>query len=241
MLSSDLVAKGQDGARLPAAVHDLAMRLGANPQGQSQRVTLEQVGRMKLSLDAKRWTPFTARQDIWSETCAFDWRARMAPFGAISVQDALLDGEGRLSVKALGFVPIARAEHSAALTRSELMRYLAELAWAPDAIFRNTALRWRELGADMLAVSAGIGEGAAEVVMNLDSDGRIASGLAPDRPRSLTAPLLPTRWPWRFWDYRQCAGRWIPFAGEVGWEIDGKEIVYWQGQLKSWSLETAPR
>ena len=35
------------------------------------------------------------------------------------------------------------------------MRYLAELAWAPDAILLNAGLRWREDGPDKLAVSAG--------------------------------------------------------------------------------------
>jgi hypothetical protein len=72
------------------------------------------------------------------------------------------------------------------------MRYLAELAWAPDAILLNTALRWREEGLDMLAVSAGSVETASEVLLSLDSEGRIAGAFAPDRPRSATPPILPT-------------------------------------------------
>ena len=194
----DLIAAKQDDVRLPEPVHDLAVRLGADTQTPPQRVTLQQIGRMKLSVDAKTWTPFAARQEIWTQVCAFDWRARMGPFGAISVRDALLEGGGRLSVKALGIVPLARARHSAALTRSELMRYLAELAWTPDAILHNSALRWRAVGADTFVVSAGAGEAAAEVTFSLDQDGRIAAGFAPDRARSLTSPFLPTRWPWRF-------------------------------------------
>ena len=59
----------------------------------------------------------------------------------ISARDALRDREARFDVLALGVIPIARAEHSSALMRGELMRYLAELAWAPDAILVNTALR----------------------------------------------------------------------------------------------------
>ena len=30
------------------------------------------------------------------------------------------------------------------------------------------------------------------------------------------------------------AALWIPFAGEVAWEIDGKEEVYWQGRIETW-------
>ena len=29
-------------------------------------------------------------------------------------------------------------------------------------------------------------------------------------------------------------GFWIPFAGEVAWEIDGRQEVYWQGRVETW-------
>ena len=180
---------------------------------------------------------FTATQTISTNSCEFDWRARAGPFGVISVRDAVTNGEGRLDVVALGFIPIARAEHSAALMRGELMRYLAELPWAPDAILFNTELRWREDGPDQLAVSAGAGETAAEVILNLDSEGRIVGAFAPDRPRSATTPFLPTPWRGRFSGYRHHDNMWLPFAGEVAWEIDGKEEVYWQGRIESWKTQ----
>lgn len=232
----DLVARtpADDEARLPKAARELAHVLGAEADHAGAAVSLKQAGRMKLSIDAKTWTRFTALQTISTRACGFDWRARMGPLGMIAVQDALIDGRGKLAVKALGIAPLARATPSDALTRSELMRYLAELAWAPDAILLNTALRWREIDAATLGVSAGIGPAAAEVFFTLNGDGTIAGGYAPDRPRSLVAPFLPTRWTWRYSDYRRCEGRFIPFAGEVAWEIDGKELVYWQGHLTDW-------
>jgi len=221
-------------AHLPAAVCDLALRLGAEPKSGPRDVRLKQTGRMKPKLDAASWMPFTATQTISTRTCAFDWLAHAGRFGMISARDALTNGEGRLDVMALGFIPIARAEHSPALMRGELMRYLAEIAWAPDAILHNTNLRWREDGPDTLAVSAGSSEIASEVVLSLDSEGRISGAFAADRPRSATAPILPTPWHGRFADYRRHEGRWLPFAGEVAWEIEGSEIVYWQGRLVDW-------
>ena len=225
------------GARLPSAVRDLAMRLGADPNLGPRRVRLTQTGRMKTRLEATSWMSFTATQTISTQTCAFDWQARMGPLGLISVRDKMADGGGQLNVRALGVVPIVQSRSTAALTRGELMRYLAEIAWAPDAILHNTELRWRVDGPDLLAISAGSGETASEVLLSLDSDGRISGGFAPDRPRSATPPTLPTPWRGRFSDYRRHEGRWLPFAGEVGWEIDGMEIVYWQGRINRWELE----
>ncbi len=221
-------------ARVPSAVYDLAMRLGVNPKRLRSRVRLAQTGRMKRTLGAEAWMAFTATQTISARACEFDWRARAGPFGVVSANDTLKNGEARFDIFALGFIPIARAEHSPALIRGELMRYLAEIAWAPDAILLNPALHWREDAPDRLAVSAGTGEGAAEVMFRLDNEGRIASAFAPDRPRSATAPVLPTPWRGRFSDYRLHGSAWLPFAGEVEWEIDAKLETYWQGRIEQW-------
>lgn len=102
------------------------------------------------------------------------------------------------------------------------------------AILLNTALRWRVERPNSSAVSVGAGETAWEVLLTLDSDGRIAVAFAADRPRSATAPCLPTPWRGRFSDYRHHIGLWLPYAGEVAWEIDGKDVVYWQGRTESW-------
>jgi hypothetical protein len=223
--------------RLPAAVYDLALRLGVNPESNRSTIRLKQSGRMR-QIGAASWMSFSAAQTIWARVCAFDWRARTGPLGMISVRDSLSGGEGRLDVTALGIIPISRAEPSAALMRGELMRYLAELAWAPDAILLNTELRWREDAADSLAVSAGAGETVAEVMLRLDGEGRIAEAFAPDRPRSPKPPFLPTPWRGRFSNYRRHNDMWLPFTAEVGWEIGGKETIYWQGRIDHWQAST---
>ena len=132
-------------------------------------------------------------------------------------------------------IPIVRAARTPELVRGEMMRYLAELAWTPAAILLNTNLRWRVDGPDTLAVSAGLGEAAPQVSLSLDGDGRIAGAYALDRPRSVAATSVPTPWRGRFSDYRIHEGRWIPSAGEVAWEIDGKPVVYWQGTIETWA------
>jgi hypothetical protein len=232
-------AENEFRARLPAAAYDLAMRLGVKPEDDRQSVSLTQSGRMKRSLDSSDWMAFTADQTISTHACEFDWRAKAGPFGLISGRDALVDGEGRFDILALGIVPLARAEHTPALVCGELMRYLAEIAWAPSAILLNRTLRWRTDGPDTLSVGAGLGDTAAEVLLSLDSDGRIASGFAPDRPRSATAPTLPTPWRGCFSDYRLHGDFWLPFAGEVGWEIDGRQVPYWECRIETWTATLA--
>jgi hypothetical protein len=227
-------AEPHDHTRLPAAVYDLAVRLGAKPGDDRSTVTLTQSGRMKRNLDGDAWMDFTATQTISTRACEFDWQAQAGPLGMVSARDALKNGEGQFDITALGFILIGRAEHTSALMRGELMRYLAELAWVPHAILLNTTLSWRVDDPDTLAVSAGAGEAACEVLLSLDTDGRIAGAYAHDRPRSAKAPFLPTPWRGRFSDYRHHNGLWLPFAGEVGWEINGKDVVYWQGRIVEW-------
>lgn len=222
---------------LPAAVVDLARRLGVQATDNPPCIRLTQTGHMKRTLESASWMAFTACQTIATHRCAFDWRAKVGPFGLISGRDALEDGDGRFDITALGIIPLARAQHTAALVRGELMRYLAEIAWAPHAILHNPELRWQVDGPDTLSVSAGVGATASEVILGLDSDGRIATAFAADRPRSATAPILPTPWHGRFSDYQLFDSIWIPMAAEVAWTVAAKDVVYWRCQVACWHAD----
>ncbi|MEI8144938.1 MAG: DUF6544 family protein [Alphaproteobacteria bacterium] len=212
----------------------LAQRLGAKTGDHRSTVHLTQTGRMRVSNDA-RWTSFKASQSVSVTRCAFDWRARTGAFGLQWIRDSLDHGEGSLSVKALGLIPLARFEPSAALTQGQLIRYLAELPLAPDAILRNNALVWRSLGSHQLSVSSGLGENAAEVTFTLDDEGMVADMFAL-RPRAVGSEFKPTPWLARFSDYRLHEGRRLPFRAEVTWKIEGTPHLVWQGRMTDWQL-----
>lgn len=184
-----------------------------------------------------RWMRFTATQRIDVQHPAFRWRAHTGPFGLLSVCDALQDDQPTLEVKMLG-LRIVRAAPNPSTTKGEIMRYLAELAWAPDAIMRNERLDWRVLGPDTLSVAYAAPSARGEVQLRLDCEGRIASIHAPDRPRKEGAAFVERPWHGRFFDYRWHGGRWLPFAGEVGWEVDGANFIAWRGELTGWTIET---
>ncbi len=223
---------------IPAA-RDLALRLGASPARVVGPVTLGQSGSMKLRLDRDAWLPFDATQTLQVTTCAFAWRARFWPFGFLTVVDALAAGEGRLDVTAFGVFPVVRSRSSAALTKGETQRYLAELPYVPDAMLHNPALDWRQIDRNRLAVATGAGDARAEVVFALDTDGHIGSVRAEDRPRSATAPVLPTPWEGEFSDYRLQHGRTVPFSAQVAWVIDGQRSLYWRCTMTDWTVAAA--
>lgn len=219
---------------LAAPIRDLAIRLGAEPKSPPARVSLSQQGRMRQN-EHSRWMRFRANHSMSVTQCSFDWRASFGPAGLIRVRDALLDGEGILTARLFGFLPVAQASGPEA-TKGELMRYLAELSWCPDAILHNRAIGWTVVSQAEIVATAQLGETVASVWLALDREGRIESISAPDRPRSRGKEFIPTSWWGRFSDYRSHAGRQIPFRGEVGWEGEGERVTVWEGEVLDWTL-----
>jgi hypothetical protein len=219
----------------PVEVCDLAYRLGALAASDADMVRLRQSGRMRQAAGG-RWMPFRAGQNISLRACAFSWIARTGPAGLLRMRDALVQGQGELSVTAFGLIRIAGRRGGAELTRGELMRYLAELAWAPDAILLNQAVGWRVEAADRMVAFAGEGAERAEVTLQLNGEGRIASAFAPDRPRALGDGFVPMPWRGQFSDWRRIGGRWLPTRGAVGWEAQGEPPVSWEGRIEAWRI-----
>ncbi len=225
-----IVASGE----IPEKAGQLAERVGCTGSKPLRHVDLRQTGQMRQDA-ASTWTNFDARQRIELTTCAFEWKARIGPLGLIRVTDAFGDGSGRLAVSLFGLIPIGDAANSANLDRGELMRYLAELAWAPDAIQRNRTLQWRTLDERRLIVAAGDGARRAEVQVTLDQEGRIGEVFAPDRPRTIGNRFVPCAWRGRFSDYRWFENRLLPTSAEVAWLSEYDDEPVWRGRLTAWS------
>ena len=130
---------------VPQPVHDLANRLGARTDGAAVRLT--QHGTMR-SVPGARRMKFSAEQTIQLRQPGFEWRASTGPAGCITVIDALQRGSTTSEVRLLGCVRLAgtKPDDAAALLKGQLLRYLAELAWAPDAILQNALLQWSAPG-----------------------------------------------------------------------------------------------
>ncbi len=227
-------APGSGDLALPGPVLDLAKRLGVESKTSARRVTLAQAGDMRLGKGTRR-SRFQAQQTIEVGDTGFAWRAAFGPFGAISVTDAYCKGEGSLDVRLFGWISLAHMS-GPAFAKGEIMRYLAEIAWAPDAILRNRALVWSVIDDRTLNVAAGSGAGYGSVRIDLDDEGRIGGIFAANRPFSDGKIVEERPWSGRFFDYRRHAGRWLPFSADVGWCVGGRLANYWRGTITSWAV-----
>ena len=220
---------------LPREVRDLAVRLGATGSPSLSAVTLTQSGAMRDQPTA-RAARFSARQTINLRRPEFEWRASTGPLGCISVVDALKGEGANLKIRLFHALRIANMKGGAALAKGEFMRYLAELAWAPDAILANASLSWSVIDDQTFRVSAGLEGAHAEIELRLDERGRIFSIVADDRPREEGTGFVERPWHGRFFDYREHQERWLPFGGEVGWVLNGETFITWQGKILSWRV-----
>ena len=220
---------------LPPEVVALAGRMGARADSASGFVTFEQSGQMWQTPGGKPMD-FTARQIVGIDATAFVWRAAMGRPASTIVADYFVAGTGGLEVKLLGVFPIASFIGGAAANQGEVLRYLGELPWNPDAILTNRDLDWTVVDATTIKVASGAGADRAEGTIILDDNGLIVTASAPARGY-IEKDGRTTMHPWRgrFWDYQHIGGRFMPVQGEVAWGLEAGDFVYWRGRILKWN------
>ena len=111
------------------------------------------------------------------------WRAKTGPLSCLTVVNRLSREGARSELRLFGLLPLSGSPPDrAAFHKGQIMRYLAEIPWSPDAIVRNRTLEWTGLS-NGLRVSHPSVFGRFSVDIEFDADGRIDQVSAPDRPR----------------------------------------------------------
>lgn len=215
--------------QIPAPVRDYvahAAPVNAIPESMG----LSQRGAMRLK-PSGAWKAFDATQTIRVREPGFVWRARMsvAPLVSLRIADEYANGKGCLEARLFGFVRLARST-GPETDKGELMRYLAELVWAPHAMLYNPHLSWRELAESTVEVSAPSSAGPARVRLLFEA-GVIRRIEADDRPRAEGGRMIPSRWSGRFSDYRQFGSYRLPARAEVSWDLDEGPFACWRGEI----------
>lgn len=179
---------------------------------------------------------FSATQRIAVDRVAFSWQASfplLGPF-AIRVVDGFADGQGRLEGRALG-LPVQR-QSGPQITSGEVLRYLAELPWAPHAMVHNPELDWRPLGERRVEVATSVAGERLTVEMAFDEAGDIVRSSSQMRLFRIGDEWVPTPWAGEFSQYELLGGIRIPTAAEVYWNLPGGRFVYWRGRVLSAAL-----
>lgn len=111
---------------------------------------------------------FAASQQISLRQTEFEWRASTGPFGSVSIVDALRADRTVSEVRLLRWLRVAGAPpHDRSVLKGQVLRYLAELAWAPDAMLQNRRVEWSTEGNALKAVIASGGKRyAIDITLN---------------------------------------------------------------------------
>ena len=222
-----------EGAHLPELVRSYLAR--ALPAGRPvpAAVRVQQIGEMRQR-PGGRVLAFRATEDFAVDRVAFSWRARFPLLGplALTVEDEFADGNGRLRVSLLG-IPLQTIK-GPETNLGEAMRYLSELAWAPQAMAANRELAWREVDEHTVEVATRAGPTAA-VELEFDAAGDIIRATG-TRPFPVGRTFVPTPWGGDFGHYATFNGVRIPTYGQAWWELAAERFVYWHGRINALQL-----
>jgi hypothetical protein len=223
-----------EGAHLPGLVQTYLARSLASDRVFATTVRVVQVGEMGKRPGARPMR-FRATEDFAVDRLAFIWRARFPILGplTLSVVDEYASGAGELRVSLFG-LPLQR-QRGPETTLGEAMRYLAELAWAPQAIAQNRELDWREVDERTVEVSCDVGGTRAAVRWQFDAAGDFVRATG-TRPYPTGKEFVPRTWGGDFADYSSFAGIRVPAFGEAWWELPEGRFAYWRGRIRAVEL-----
>ncbi|MES2256267.1 MAG: DUF6544 family protein [Pseudomonadota bacterium] len=229
--SQELVAL-PDQSLIPALVRTFSEKNGGRVNGPSV-VYMRQSAEMRLA-PGQQFFHIDGEQISGTKTLGFVWEASGRMFGALPLRvvDSFVSQSGWLGAMILGTVPVANAK-GPAIDKGEVLRFLAELAWNPDALVNTNGLFWNEADEHTVEVGMDTRDGRAKLNLLFDLTGDIVGINASDRPRAVGNRNVPTRWVGRFSDYEWNGDYRFPRHGEIAWVLPTGEFVYWRGDILS--------
>jgi hypothetical protein len=179
-----------------------------------------------------RWVGWTGAQDLEAAKLGFRWQARLQPTSLLWIRamDALQDDIGVGSVKAWGLIRLIHRTGEA-VTTTQLLRNLAELAFVPWSSTANPRLGWRDLGPNGIEVSATAGGVTGIVTFEVDDRGDIVAATAPDRPYEARGELIPTPWRMAFANHAETQGVIVPTVISASYDFPDGRWEYWRSRV----------
>jgi hypothetical protein len=179
------------------------------PLAQAALLTIRGSIRLK-----SKWLPFSS-EEVLAPLHGFVWEARVS--GGIRGSDSFVDGEGRMSWRLGGVVPVASAS-GPNVSRSAAGRAAGESAWLPTAVLPRFGVEWTPGGDDLLFARFSVADEPMELLHTVGDDGLLRSVTFdrvgdPDGVGEFA--LLP--FGLEVTEHGTFDGLTIPTSGEVGW------------------------
>jgi hypothetical protein len=173
------------------------------------------------------------QQTFEPDRLGFRWRARiqLGRFLWVDAEDWLDAKGGYGGARLLGIIPAGSAQ-GPEVTRSQVVRNLAELAFAPMVATRAQDLVWSADG-EALKLTAPAVDPEALVRLTIDQNGDVRSARSPDRPREdRRAGFLHEPYRLEFDDHtRVASGARIPLTATGTFETVGGDWTYWRYEV----------
>jgi len=179
-----------------------------------------------------RWTSWTGTQEMAVDRLGFGWRARLslAPLVSVIAFDGLSGSTGSGGAKLWGFVAIG-SSRGREVTKTQLLRNLAELVFVPWATDRNEQVAWQAVGPDSFTASAALGGVVGSVQFELHANGNVTTVSAADRPVPVGRRLEPAAWRIRFSGHEVVGGVRVPRSAEGSYDLPAGTWTYWRSRL----------
>jgi hypothetical protein len=234
-----------DPQTIPEIVRNFADKAGVPAANPPLSAFFHQLSEMRMN-PGEPWMKLHSEEAMSVRKPGFVWYAeqKRSFFVIMRVVDAFVEGRGTLNVRLLGSFPLVDMV-GPGTDEAELMRYLAELPWVPDALMHNPDLRWHQIEPNVVEVETGAGDTLVKVQFHFDEAGDIVEMHADERGRAEGPEVVKRPWRAYYSDYRKIDGefagetgyRRVPTRAEVGWILDDGYFAYWRGQIATYGLE----
>ncbi|MBC8155627.1 MAG: hypothetical protein H7Z72_22290 [Bacteroidetes bacterium] len=180
-------------------------------------VRLRHDGDFKTDLE-KDWAAITSDEYFLADKPGYIWIGTTAWFTA---QDQYVAGQGSLTVRLLGTLPIVQGS-GPAYNQGELLRWLAEAAWFPTSLLPGGRVVWSPVddhSAMLTLTDHGL---TVSCLMSFNENDELVRCQA---QRQSDATHFQA-WVCRLFDYREIHGLLVPTQGGAAYVIDGEEKPY---------------
>lgn len=201
-----------------------------------KKIEMTQHGLFYLSKNS-RPLKFSAQQVSSLVKPEFSWSAVMRMLMLpLSVKDSLLNGEGRLVAKLFSFIPVASSSGEEIL-KGELIRYLAEIPWYPNAILLQPDIIFSEVDSNHVSAKLTFNNTSVTVIYEFNSDGLISAVTSSERKMKVGSVMQNFPWGGFFSNFRKIENTIIPTHAEAYWDLPDQRFTYFVGDVTNYKLE----